>query len=207
MRSDLRRAADMASLASLLSQAVMSVAPTAYTTPALVSAMTGGDVPPGKVLPEWIEAAAEEIDRLSGMCFRTKQFTNVLDGDGGDAIFLDCFPILEIDALMIDGNSIQPDEYVLKKSTGIIRLKGRITPYGIANVIVSGIHGYSKVPALVQKIATLMVAKTALSARFESLVDSENIGDVSQTRSFKKLNDELDRAWAALGKRYRIFTL
>ncbi|HOX22926.1 MAG TPA: hypothetical protein PLL10_05635, partial [Elusimicrobiales bacterium] len=196
-----------ARLTSLLSQAVVDVAPTEYTTPALVSAMTGGDVPQGRVLPEWIEAATEEIDRRSGMCFRTKQFTNVLDGDGCDAIFLDCFPILEIDSLIMDGAVIQSEEYVLKKSTGIIRLKNHLTPYGIANVIVSGIHGYSKVPALVQKIATLIVAKTALSARFEALVDSENIGDFSQTRSFKKLNDELDRAWAALGKRFRIFTL
>ncbi|OGS08255.1 MAG: hypothetical protein A2270_10515 [Elusimicrobia bacterium RIFOXYA12_FULL_51_18] len=197
----------MAVLASLLSQAVMDVAPTEYTSPALVSAMTGGEVPQGKVLPEWIEAATEEIDRRSGMCFRTKQFTNVLDGDGSDAIFLDCFPILEIDVLVLDGEVIQPKEYVLKKATGIIRLKDRLTPYGIANVIISGIHGYPKVPALVQKIATLIVAKTALSARFEPLVDSENIGDFSQTRTFKKLNDELDRAWEGLGKRFRIFTL
>jgi hypothetical protein len=197
----------MAVLTSLLSQAVIDIAPSEYTTPALVSAMTGGDVPQGRILPEWIEAATEEIDRRSGMCFRTKQFTNVLDGDGCDAIFLDCFPILEIDSLLLDGTVIQPEEYVLKKSTGIIRLKNCVTPYGIANVIVSGIHGYSKVPALVQKIATLIVAKTALSARFEPLVDSENIGDFSQTRTFKKLNDELDRAWAALGKRFRVTTL
>ncbi|HOX22175.1 MAG TPA: hypothetical protein PLL10_01820 [Elusimicrobiales bacterium] len=197
----------MATLASLLSQAVMDIAPTAYTTPALVSAMTGGDVPQGKVLTEWIEAATEEIDRRSGMCFRAKQFTNVLDGDGTGAIFLDCFPILEIDSLVLDGTLIQSGEYALKKSTGIIRLKNLVTPFGVANVIVSGIHGYSKVPTLVQKIATLIVAKTALSSRFEPLVDNENIGDFSQTRSFKKLNDELDRAWAALGKRFRIFTL
>ncbi|MCX5784587.1 MAG: hypothetical protein NTX59_02765 [Elusimicrobia bacterium] len=202
-----RGSCKMATLASLLSQAVMAVIPTAYTTPALVSKMTGGEVPEEDILPEWIEAATEEIDRRSGMCFRTKQFTNVLDGDGSDAIFLDCFPILEIDSFEIDGDEIQPKDYVLKKATGIIRLKSHLTPYGIANVIVSGIHGYAKVPALVQKIATLIVAKTALSARFEPLVDSENIGDFSQTRTFKKLNDELDRAWDTLGKRFRIFTL
>ena len=197
----------MAVLASLLSQAVVDVTPTEYTTPALVSAMTGGDVPQGRILPEWIEAATEEIDRRSGMCFRTKQFTNVLDGDGSDAVFLDCFPILEIESLTLDCDAVRPEEYVLKKATGIIRLKNRLTPCGMANVIVSGIHGYPKVPALVQKIATLIVAKTALSARFEPLVDSENIGDFSQTRTFKKLNDELDRAWSALGKRFRIFTV
>jgi hypothetical protein len=185
----------------------MDVTATTYTTPALVSALTGGEIPQESILAEWIEAATEEIDRHSGMCFRTKQFTNVLDGDGSDAIFLDCYPILEIDSLVLDGDTIQPGEYVLKKATGIIRLKNLLTPYGIANVIVSGIHGYPKVPALVQKIATLIVAKTALSARFEPLVDSENIGDFSQTRTFKKLNDELDRAWGALGKKFRVFTL
>lgn len=197
----------MARLASLLSQAVMDVVPTSYTTPALVSAMTGGEVAEEDVLPEWIEAAGEEIDRRSGMCFRARQFTNVLDGDGSDAIFLDCFPIIEIDLLTIDGEAIQADEYALKKSTGIIRLKNISTPCGIANVIVSGIHGYAKVPALVRKIATLLAAKTALSAKAAPLVDSEHIGDFSQSRSFRKLNDELDRAWEALGKRFRIFTL
>jgi len=51
------------------------------------------------------------------------------------------------------------------------------------------------------------VAKTVLSARFGPLVDNEHIGDFSQTRTFKKLNDELDRAWDALGRNFRIYTL
>jgi len=197
----------MARLASLLSQGISDVIPTSYTIPALVSAMTGGEIPESGILLEWIEAATEEIDRRSGMCFRAKQFTNVLDGDDSDSIFLDCYPILEITSLVLDGDIIQPEDYIVRKKTGIIRLKDRATPIGIANVIVSGIHGCQKVPALVQKIATLIAAKTALSSRFEPLVDSENIGDFSQTRSFKKLNDELDRAWAALGKRFRVTTL
>jgi hypothetical protein len=57
------------------------------------------------------------------------------------------------------------------------------------------------VPPLIEKIATLIVAKTALSAKNGGLVDSESIGDFSQSRSFRKLNDELDRAWEAWGSR------
>jgi len=197
----------MASLSSLLSQEVLEVSPTIYTSPGSVSAMTGGEISPADVLPEWIEAAAEEIDRCSGMCFRAKQFVNTLDGDGSDVIFLDCFPILEIHSIRIEGELIKPEWYSLNKKAGTIKLRNRLAQYGLGNVIIQGVHGCSKVPPLVQKLATLIVAKTALSARFEPLVDNENIGDFSQTRSFKKLNDELDRAWTALGKRFRIYTL
>jgi len=197
----------MAVLSSMLSHAVMAVAPAAYTTPTLVSAMTGGEIPPSNIFSEWIEAASEEIDRRTGMCFRARQFVNVLDGDGSDAAFLDCFPILELQSLEIDGVIAEPKDYVLNKRTGVIKLKNRFFPTGLANIVAQGVEGYAKVPALVQKIATLIAAKTALSARFGPLVDSENIGDFSQTRTFKKLNDELDRAWEALGQRFRIFTL
>lgn len=197
----------MPALASLLSHAVMATAPAAYTTPALVSAMTGKEVAPEEVLPEWIDAASEEIDRRTGMCFRARQFENVLDGDGSDTVFLDCFPILELHSLEIDSVVADSKDYVLNKRTGVIKLKTRFFPEGSGNIVAKGIEGYDKVPALVQKIATLITAKTALSAKHGPLVDNENIGDFSQTRTFKKLNDELDRAWEALGQRFRIFIL
>ena len=57
---------------------------------------------------------------------------------------------------------------------------------------------------MIQKIATLLVAKTVLSAKNGPLVDNESIGDFTQTRTFKKLNDELDRAGGAWGKRFPI---
>jgi len=197
----------MASLSSLLTQEVLAVSPNEYTTPSLVSAMTGGEISPVNVLPEWIEAAAQEIDLRSGMCFRAKQFVNVMDGDDTNVIFLDCYPLLEIFSVRIDGELILPEWYALNKKTGTIKLKNRLAPFGYGNISVRGTHGYIKVPALVTKLATLIVAKTALSAKFDPLLDNENIGDFSQSRSFKKLNDELDRAWAAIGKRFRIFTL
>jgi hypothetical protein len=82
-----------------------------------------------------------------------------------------------------------------------VTLKDGIFPQGIQNVTVAGTYGYESLPPLIEKIATLIVAKTALSAKNGSLVDSESIGDFSQSRSFKKLNDELDRAWEAWGSR------
>ena len=36
------------------------------------------------------------------------------------------------------------------------------------------------------------------------VIDSERIGDYSHTSSFRKLNDELERTWAALGRRFPI---
>jgi hypothetical protein len=197
----------MSSLASLLSKEILQISPAEYTSPGYVSAMTGGEISPADVQPEWIEAATEEIDRRSGMCFRAKQFVNILDGDNSNVIFLDCFPILEIYSITIDGEVLEPDRYSLNKKTGTIKLKNLSVRSGYGNIVVQGAQGYSEVPPLVHKIATLIVTKTALSAKFMPLADNDNIGDFSQTRSFKKLNDELDRAWAALGKRFRIYTL
>jgi Tfp pilus assembly protein PilN len=57
------------------------------------------------------------------------------------------------------------------------------------------------VPVALMLGVVVVVAKTALSAKNGALVDSESIGDFSQNRSFKKLNDELDRAWEAWGTR------
>jgi hypothetical protein len=182
----------------------MGVAPSVYTTAELVSAMTGGEVPPETVLPDWIDAASEEIDRRTGMVFCAKQFEETVEGDGGDSVFLDAFPLIEVLSVEIDGAVIPPQEYSASLRTGIIRLKTR---WAAGSITVKGVQGYSKVPALVRKIASILAAKTALSARFEPLVDSEHIGDFSQTRSFKKLNDELDRAWDALGRKYRIYTV
>lgn len=197
----------MASISSTLSHSVLAVVSANYTTKELVSRITGGEVKPEEVLDEWIMAACEEIDRRTGMSFRFKEFINVLDGSGTNTIFLDCFPITEIHSIEINGSVVPASCYTVNKKTGIIKLKDMFISEGIGNVIVKGIEGYSKVPPLIQKIATLITAKTALEAKFGALIDNENIGNFSQTRSFKKLNDELDRSWQALGSKFRVYIL
>lgn len=197
----------MAGLSSTLSHSVLAVVSGLYTTKELVSKMTGDEIPPKDILDEWLESACDEIDKRTGMSFRQKEFINVIDGDGTDTIFLDCFPIIEIHSIEINGAVVQPECYQLNKKTGVIKLKTSIFTEGVGNIIVKGIEGYSKVPALIKKIATLIAAKTALSAKFGALVDSENIGNFSQTRTFKKLNDELERSWQALGQKFRVFVL
>jgi len=197
----------MANLSSTLSHSVLAVVSGRYTTKELVSKMTGGEVKPEEVLDEWLDAACEEIDRRTGMSFRQRQFINVIDGDGSDTIFLDCFPVIELHSVEINGSVVQPSYYQINKNTGVIKLKTTISTEGIGNIIIKGIEGYTKVPALITKIATLLAAKTALSSKFAPLVDSENIGNFSQTRSFKKLNDELDRAWQSLGQKFRVFII
>lgn len=197
----------MARLSSTLSRSVLAVVSGFYTTKELVSKMTGGEIKADEILDEWIESACEEIDKKTGMSFRKKEFINIIDGDGTDTIFLDCFPIIEIHSLEINNTVIGSDYYYLNKKTGVIKLKTNIFTEGKGNIIVKGIEGHLKVPALIKKIATLIAAKTALSAKFSPLVDSENIGNYSQTRSFKKLNDELDRCWQELGQKFRVFIL
>ncbi|MBI4063471.1 MAG: hypothetical protein HY401_04130 [Elusimicrobia bacterium] len=195
----------MSALVSTLSLSITVTVSPAYTTPSLVSAITGGEILTAEVLSELISAATEEIERRTGMCFRIVAFTDEVDGNDLSTVFAHCFPIFEIFSVTMDGVLLPASAYVLNKRTGSIRLKnGAVFPEGVKNIVITGLHGHKKIPPLIQKIASLIVAKTILSAKNGPLVDSESIGDFSQTRGFKKLNDELDRAWGAWGRKFPI---
>jgi hypothetical protein len=189
-------------LVSRLSALSATTVSFAYTTASLVSDAIGGEVAIGEIRPEWIQEAMEEIDRRTGMCFRPKNFNEDMDGNDLIRIFARCFPVLDISQVAIDGNVLPPSRYAVNRRTGSVTLKDGIFPQGVQNVMVAGTYGYDSLPPLIEKIATLIVAKTALSAKNGPLIDNESIGDFTQSRSFKKLNDELDRAWSAWGQRF-----
>jgi hypothetical protein len=193
----------MASLSSVFSKTVTSQIPS-YTTPFLVSKAAGDEVLEEEVLSDWIQQAREEIDRQTGMSFLSLIFTEEADGSGLPTLFTRRFPVLEISKVMIDGVELAPSTYAVNLRTGSVTLRNSTFPEGIKNVTITGIYGYRQVPPLVQKIATILAAKTALSAKNGPLVDNESIGDFTQTRTFKKLNDELDRAWKSLGKKFPV---
>ena len=193
----------MGALTSILSKTVTSQIPS-YTTPFLVSKATGEEILEEEVLSDWIQQAREEIDRQTGMSFLSLIFTEETDGNGLTTLFTRRFPVLEISKVIIDGVELDPSSYAVNPRTGSVTLRNSTFPEGVKNVVITGIYGYRQVPPLVQKIATLLVAKTALSAKNGPLVDNESIGDFTQTRTFKKLNDELDRGWEALGRKFPI---
>jgi hypothetical protein len=188
-------------LTSTFSSTVNATPTFAYTNAGLVSAATDGEVLPNQIRPEWIQEAMEEVDRRTGMCFRPMNFQDKVDGNGLVRAFARCFPVLSVDRVELDGTELSTSSYVVNKRTGSVTLKNGVFHDGYQNVVIEGVAGYTEVPPLIEKIATLIVAKTALSAKNGPLVDSESIGDFSQSRSFKKLNDELDRAWDAWGIR------
>lgn len=194
----------MTTLTSTFSTTVNATPTFTYTNAGLVSSATDGEISPNNVRLEWIQEAMEEIDRRTGMCFRPMNFQDKLDGNGLIRAFARCFPVLEINRVEINESEISISSYVINKRTGSVTLKNGVFPDGYQNVVIEGVAGYVEVPPLIEKIATLIVAKTALSAKNGPLVDSESIGDFSQSRSFKKLNDELDRAWEAWGIRAAI---
>lgn len=190
--------------AALVPPAIATL-PIGYTTADLVSQLTGGEVLASEVVPEWIQQARQEIDRRSGFSFTSLNTEDVLDGNDLSTIFLCSFPVIEILEITVDGQDIPLEDVVLNRRTGSLRRRSRaLWPEGYQNIFVSYIHGHRLVPPIVQKIATILVAKTALAAKNGALVDSESVGDFTQSRSYKKLNDELERAWAALGKRFPI---
>jgi len=194
----------MSALVAVLSQPTVAELLLRYTTPDLVSQVTGGEIAEDEVLPEWIEWAMDEIEKKTGMQFRPTAFTDYLDGSGENYVFTESYPLIEVSSVEMDGIVIPPSEYAVNKKTGKVTLKCGVFDEGAQNVAVTGTCGKTKVPATVQKLATLIAAKTALSARNGPLVDNESLGDFSQNRSFKKLNDELDHAWESVGKRFGV---
>lgn len=222
----------MATIVSVIppTTAIIGVPTFPFTTPELVSAYTGGLVQPSEVRPEWITDALQEVERQSGFSIEIAEFTDVLDGDGSGSIFLHYFPVIEIQSVTINGKLIPPEHYVVTSDLGMIRFKHQLLhpwlfpfmPFyyasaysaayelrnrGVGNVVVQGIRGFTSVPPLVQKICTLLVAKTALQAKAGPMNERFQIGGFSQRYDFQRINDELDRAWASLGKRRPMFSL
>lgn len=194
----------MSLLVSQLSEPVSATVRVYYTFPSLVSQATGGEVRPEEIASEWLDWVIAEIDRTTGTTFRALSFVDELDGTGQDYVFTRKFPLIQIDRVEVDGVQVPSSLYKANLRTGKITLLQGEFSEGIGNIVVAGVYGYPEVPALIRKIATLLVAKTALSSKNGPLGDNENIGDFSQTRSFKKLDGELDRAWEAWGKRFPI---
>src|SRR3989338_6279841 len=109
--------------AALVPPAIATL-PIGYTTAALVSQLTGGEVLASEVVPEWIQQAREEIDRRSGLCFTSLNTVDTLDGNDLATIFLDCFPILEILEVTGDGEDIPISDVVLNRRTGSLKRSG-----------------------------------------------------------------------------------
>lgn len=195
----------MAALSSLFSTAVtVTVLAPAYTSAYLVSKASGGEVLETEVISEWLQSAREEIDRRCGMSFIPQIKTERIDGSGSDVIFTRTYPVLEVISVTEDGVDIPLSALIVNERTGSLRLIEGVWNPGYQNIEVRFECGARTVPPLVQKIATLIAVKTALAAKNGALVDSESLGDYTQSRSFRKLNDELDRAWKALGTRFQM---
>ncbi|MHB2025127.1 MAG: hypothetical protein ACYCPQ_00605 [Elusimicrobiota bacterium] len=221
----------MATIVSVLppTTAILGVPIFQFTSPASVSAYTGGALQPSEILPEWIADAMQEVERQSGFCIQPREFTEVLDSDGSGSIFPHCFPIIEVQSVVISGHLIPPDHYAVYKDLGLIRLKHGVLQHwwlfpfmpfyyynayydweqrrGVQNIVVQGIAGYASIPPLVHKLVTLIAAKTALQSKFGPLVKQEYLGSFRQIRDFDKIDDELDRAWKSFGKRRPIFSV
>jgi len=196
----------MAHLVSQLSTGpTVTLLPLVYTTAMLVSEATDGEILEADVMPEWIQAARDEVDRRSGLSFHLEEFTDQLDGGGLDTLFVRKFPVLEVNEIKIDGvvfDALPLTRTVFNPRTGALRRKDlEVWQDGLQNITVRYHAGSLIIPPLVTRIATLLVVKTALNAKHGADVDSTRVGNFSESRSYAKLNDELDRAWSALGTR------
>src|ERR1700682_2689912 len=108
----------MSTLASLLSEPLVTTIATRYTTSTWVSQVTGGEVLAAEVEDQWIDWAEEEIDRRTNDSFQAQDFADVVDGNGLDTIFTRRFPLIEIFQVIVDCKVLDPSKYVVNLRTG-----------------------------------------------------------------------------------------
>lgn len=151
-----------------------------YTTAQKVSDYTKGKIAVGDVKTEWLSWADDYIDRYTGLSFsNANAFTDKLDGNDLEWIFTKHFPLLSITSLKIGGTAVETANFKWYSTGRIVLLYSTFTA-NYQNVEVIGTHGFTSVPGIVEQIATMLTAGTALAAKEANMnVKSKRIGDYS----------------------------
>jgi len=153
---------------------------TYYTTAQKVSDYTKGKIAVSDVKTEWLTWADDYIDRYTGLKFGADiSFTDKLDGNDLDWIFTKHFPLLSITTLKVGGTEVDSANFKWYPTGKIVLLYSTFVE-NYQNVEVTGTYGYAAIPKLVEQIATMLTAGTALAAKEANMnVKSKRIGDYS----------------------------
>jgi hypothetical protein len=102
------------------------------------------------------------LDRLNDQLAPTAPFTDLLDGNGKDALYLSRPHLQTITAVTVDGRDIPaaagPTDVGYFRSGHLLRVRGDRFSRGVGNVAVSGVAGVDEIPAqIVEAAVTLCV--------------------------------------------------
>lgn len=144
-----------------------------YCTKEDVSDHTGVSV--DRLKDSWSEEVEDLINEHVGFSFsEIASYTEAIDGDGSDTIFLSNYPVLSVESLSVGGVQMSVGGYEFYRD-GHIRLvhsegtpiarsmgDGASFPVGQKNIEVTYRAGTSEVPGRVKLAASMMIAQISL---------------------------------------------
>jgi len=92
------------------------------------------------VLERLITASSRQAEAYCNRTFEIRDFTENYDGTASDILFLDNTPIVSVNVLSIDDESLQPEEF--KVYDDYVRLVSRLFTCGKRNVSIEYSAGY-----------------------------------------------------------------
>lgn len=114
------------------------------------------------------DAACGHLRKLTGQTFNENETVVNLDGSGTRSLLLPQTPVDEISSVLIDGEAIDPGDYIVTDA-GVLRrtfLDGRVAPRwsagwarGQMNVEVTYSHGFGEVPSDLRMLALTIAAR------------------------------------------------
>lgn len=128
----------------------MPLAPNALTTLAAVKSIlkiSAEQTKDDSILEDLINACSSVIENYCERKFKEQTYIDEeYDGTGRKHILLKQYPVKSIDNVKIDDVVLDPSEYRVKKSNGML-VKNYIWPLGDINVTVTYTAGYTEIPA------------------------------------------------------------
>lgn len=215
----------------------------AYTTATLVEAeiraanvFSSSTTPTLSQVNTWIDEASREIDSMTGQVFASTAISSTyVDYDGSGILRLGHAPILSMTELLYNVNSVTAassmvaleegygknyllygDEGELEFINGNNATNKYVPQKGKKKFVASYSYGYATVPATVQHLATLMVAKRVILSLINSQANTEggaiSVGtiriedpSVFSTNYIKTLSSEIDILREQIKAKFKVF--
>lgn len=170
-------------------------------------------------IASWINAVKAWIDNYTGNTFEATSESRYFDGSGTKSLFIDpLISVSEVLTLDIEGNTedtlVEGTDFRLYPLNETIKTEIRLMPVasigifasGSYRVKVTGIFGFSSVPAPITLVATKLVANIINEGLKDGKLKSVSLGNYSAT--FKDIDEKAE----ALGiynilDQYKVFNL
>lgn len=152
----------------------------AYTDSDLVSAelngvtISGTTTPSDDTVDTWIAESESEINTRTGKVWESVTVSNeIVDYDGSNYLRFPSAPLVSVTSIEYNANpngeaadwtEIASSTYITYLADGEVKFVTDLPPAGLQRIRLNYVKGYSSVPAHIQRLATLMVAKRFISS-------------------------------------------